>query len=382
MESDVWQACFQDIASLPNTYADSDITNQQGGWRYSTSIPKGRVTGRHGDIHVYDDPVKPADMTKLSLQKAREWIGFTAASRFQDISKRKRILIMQRLHEEDPAGFLTEQGFEVFRFPMRYEPAYAHPRDPRTKEGELLWPEFKPEEAVKKLEEDLGPMGTAAQLQQRPAPEGGAIFRKEWIKFWWKDVAPLPQHQTIVPEAARVELPKKFSRLIQSWDMAFVDTEQSDWVVGQVWGVHEGGLYLLDQVRGRWDAPATAHQVMLLSAKWPRARLKLIEKKANGPAVMSMLKKRLTGMKAVEPDGGKVARANGAAPLFESGNVYLPDPSQCAWTPNLLYELFIFPNGKHDDQVDATSQALNYLDRKQLRGKSLSDRILKEGFRL
>lgn len=105
MESDLWEACFKDVVSLPNTYADGEIHNLQGGWRYSTSIPKGRVTGWHADIHVYDDPVKPADMTKLTLQKAKEWIGFTAASRFQDINKRKRVLIMQRLHEDDPSGF-------------------------------------------------------------------------------------------------------------------------------------------------------------------------------------------------------------------------------------------------------------------------------------
>lgn len=223
-------------------------------------------------------------------------------------------------------------------------------------------------------------MGTAAQLQQRPAPEGGAIFRKEWLRFWWQDTA--PRETVLYPDAPRVELPKKFSRIIQSWDMAFLDMENSDWVVGQVWGVNEGNLYLLDQVRGRWDAPATAHQVMLLSARWPRARIKLIEKKANGPAVMSMLKKRLTGMIAVEPDGGKIARANAAAPLFEAGNVFLPDPAKCAWTQSYLYEMFIFPNGKHDDQVDATSQALNYLDKRKLRGKSLTEKILKEGWRL
>lgn len=121
-------------------------------------------------------------------------------------------------------------------------------------------------------------------------------------------------------------------------------------------------------MRGRWDAPATAKQVLRLSAKWPRARVKLVEKKANGPAVMQMLKKRLTGMRAIDPDGGKVARANAAAPLFEAGNVYLPDPGKCAWTMNLLYELFLFPNGKFDDQVDSTSQALNYLDKKKLLG--------------
>ena len=98
--------------------------------------------------------MKPAEVTKLALQKAKIWMGETAASRFQDISARKRILIMQRLHEDDPSGFLEEQGFEVVRLPMRYEKAYSHPKDPRKEEGELLWPAFKTEEAVKALEHD------------------------------------------------------------------------------------------------------------------------------------------------------------------------------------------------------------------------------------
>ena len=97
---------------------------------------------------------------------------------------------------------------------------------------------------------------------------------------------------------------------------------------------------------------------------------------------MQMLKKRLTGMVAVEPDGGKIARANAAAPLFESGSVYIPDPTRCTWTMSYLYELFLFPNGKFDDQVDATSQALNYLDKKKLLGQSLAKTILEDGWRV
>lgn len=370
MDSELWHGCgLDDHVALPRTSAAGYLVNLQHGWRYSTSIPKGRVTGYHADIHIYDDPVKPAEATKLNLQKAKDWTGTTAASRFRDINKRKRVLIMQRLHEDDPSGFFEEQGFTVFRFPMRFERAYAHPKDPRQEEGELLWPAFKPEEAVAALEKDLGPMASAAQLQQRPAPEGGAIFRKEWLRFWHPPDN-VPQDIQLYPDAPRVPLPKHFRKQIQTWDMSFLDEETSDWVVGQVWGVSElGDAYLLDQVRGRWDAPTTAREMLRLSKKWPRARLKLVEKKANGPAVMSMLKKRLSSMKAIDPDGGKVARANAAAPMFESGSVYLPSPETCSWTPALLYEMFLFPKGKFDDQVDALSQGLNFLDRPRRRAK-------------
>ncbi len=365
MESELWRECFSDICTIPRAYADSFIVNSKQGWRMSTSIPGGKVTGYHADCHIYDDPVKPHEATEVGLAKAKEWIAGTAATRFRGL--RRRVLIMQRLHEDDPSGYLEGQGFEVVRLPMRYERAFSYFKDPRRVEGELLWPDMKSEEEVAALEKDLGPMNTAAQLQQRPTPEGGAIFKKGWLKFWYpNDCA--PPEILLYPDAPRKPVPRRFERVIQSWDCSFQDEDTSDWVVGTVWGVADGDVYLLDMLRERLDAPATARAISKMSKKWPRARLKLVEKKANGPAVVQMLRKRLTGLKAMDPDGGKIARANAAAGMFESGNVYLPDPFHCPWLTSYLHELFTFPVGKYDDQVDSTSQAINFLDRRRARG--------------
>jgi predicted phage terminase large subunit-like protein len=95
-----------------------------------------------------------------------------------------------------------------------------------------------------------------------------------------------------------------------------------------------------------------------LTAKWPRAHTKLIEDKANGSAVIQVLRHELPGMVAVEPSGGKIARASAVSPQIESGNIYLPHPAIAPWIDGFIEECAAFPNGRHDDQVDAMSQAL------------------------
>jgi predicted phage terminase large subunit-like protein len=128
--------------------------------------------------------------------------------------------------------------------------------------------------------------------------------------------------------------------------------------VGQVWGRRAADRYLLDQERSRMDCPSTIQAVKRLSEKWPAAVTKLIEDKANGPAVIAMLKHDLTGLIAVNPEGGKEARAHAVSPQIEAGNVYLPDSAAAPWVEHFIEECAVFPQGVYDDQVDAMTQAL------------------------
>jgi predicted phage terminase large subunit-like protein len=107
--------------------------------------------------------------------------------------------------------------------------------------------------------------------------------------------------------------------------------------------------------------PETVTALKAMTKKWPKANLKLVEDKANGPAVIQSLRHEIAGMVPVVPDGGKVARAQAVSPQVESGNVYLPHPAIAPWVEAFVDELATFPTGKHDDQVDAFSQALNRL---------------------
>lgn len=222
-------------------------------------------------------------------------------------------------------------------------------RDPRELEGEILWPGHIPEATVLELEQDLGDFAPA-QLQQAPVPSTGGTFQKQWLQNYWLPNIPLPT----------------FTTVIQSWDMRFKDSKSSgDWVVGQVWGMHRALFYLLDQVRGRWSFVETCDQMRSLTIKWPKAHTKLVEDKANGPAVCSQLQKDIPGIELIDPEGGKEARAWGVSGYYRSGNVLLPLPSAAPWVAGALdsfeTEHVRFPKGAHDDQVDAASQALTWL---------------------
>jgi predicted phage terminase large subunit-like protein len=145
---------------------------------------------------------------------------------------------------------------------------------------------------------------------------------------------------------------------IQSWDCSFKDLDTSDYVVGQVWG-RVGSMYFLGhQVRARMDCPATVATIRRVSDDWPGSLAKLIEDKANGSAVIQMLSQEIPGIIPVNPLGGKVARAQAVSPLVEAGNVYLPHPEWQPWVNDFIEEFVQFPNGAHDDQVDAMTQAL------------------------
>jgi predicted phage terminase large subunit-like protein len=150
----------------------------------------------------------------------------------------------------------------------------------------------------------------------------------------------------------------KVEEQIQSWDCAFKDLQTSDYVVGQVWGRLRSAFLLLDQVRSRMDCPATVGAVREISARWPGTVAKLIEDKANGSAVIQMLSNEISGILPVNPSGGKIARAAAVSPLIEAGNVYLPHPVYAPWVTDFIEECAAFPNGAHDDQVDAMTQAL------------------------
>ena len=135
-----------------------------------------------------------------------------------------------------------------------------------------------------------------------------------------------------------------------------------------MWGRRRANYYLIDQVRDQMDFPNTLAAVRQLSSRYPMARIKLIEDKANGPAVISTLKKEIAGIIPVNPKGGKVSRAQAITPFIESGNVFLPKHKD--FTYDLIEESASFPNGKHDDMVDAMSQALSRMATKQSAGIS------------
>lgn len=329
--------------------------NDRKGYRLATSTG-GHGTGEHPDRIVVDDPLDAQGAASDAERKTvNDWWDQTMSTRGVTIGAR-RVVIMQRLHEEDLSGHILKGGNVVhICLPMKYEPGRMGTTpigwtDPRTKPGELLAPEQFPEPVVTKLEIALRAYGTAGQLQQRPSPaEGGEVKRK-----WW-------QYYEAVPYP--------MDRVVYSWDATFKDEDTSDYVVGQVWGQKGPHLYLLDQVRDRMDFPTTLSAVQTLRSKWAgkdgllrdpaTTQITLIEDAANGPAIVSSLRNKIPGIIPVKVRAGKLARMRAVSGMIEAGNVFLPQSA--SFTQDLVDEAAAFPVGANDDQVDACSQAIAYL---------------------
>lgn len=190
-----------------------------------------------------------------------------------------------------------------------------------------------------------------ALYQGNPSPPGGTIFNRDWWRRYDQ-----PQW-TIRADGSCWAI--GFDEVAQSWDMTFKDTTDSDWVVGQVWGRRGFDLYLLDQFRDKVAFVGACQAVRDLSARWPQATAKYVEDKANGPAIMSALRRIVPGLIPVEPDGSKVARAQAVSPFAQAGQMWLPAAEIYPWVAGFIKEHADFPRGRHDDQVDGTSQAGN-----------------------
>lgn len=352
--SDWWAARWPGV-TIPTGKAESTSVqyffNDRGGCRYSTTTGAA-VMGQHADGHLIDDPHDVEGVASTAeLEAALAWHRVTMPTRFRDPKRPRRVLVMQRLHERDISAEMIREGATVLCLPMRYEA--RHPfrwaKDPRRVDGELLCPERYDETAVSRLETDrLGPRAAAAQLQQRPAPAEGAILKVEWLAKRW------------------VELPTGGAFAL-SVDAAFKGEVGSDPVSIQCWLTVGVQHYIVDQIVKPLTFTRTVEAILEMLARWPGCRRTLVEDKANGPAILDVLRDKVPGLTPVTPEGGKIARASAVEPLFAAGQVWLPHETDARypdgrrgapWVPAYVHELVTFPAGAHDDQVDATTQYL------------------------
>lgn len=340
--------------------------NDKTGFRLATSV--GGATGERAHIRILDDPHNIDDIdSDLVREGVIDWLRYTWSQRAADPSNPYEVLIMQRLHEKDATGYYLELGgYEHIVIPMEFESDRKCftkiGSDPRTEEGELYFPDRFPAVWVEQEKRNLGPYGTACQFQQNPAPRGGGIFKKKWLKFWkyaGVEVTPILTKDEAgnIVECQVVDLPNDLT-MLSSWDMSFKDTKSSSYVAGQIWGWSWADRYLLDQYREQADFVKTVKAFLDMTVKWPAARAKFIEDKANGPAVISLLRSKISGLIPIEPHGDKVSRAAAVSIDFASGNVYFPHPDIFPWVKPFVERLVLFPNVKEKDEIDSLSQAL------------------------
>lgn len=338
--------------------AEWQLAGYEGGV-YSVGVG-GALTGRPVDLLVIDDPIKDRKQADSEDYRQSVWDWWTDVASTRLAPGAPVVLILTRWHEDDLAGRLlaAEDGhtWQVLRIPAEadHDPAKGE-TDPLGREvGEFLesargrtlaqWAAIKVR---------AGSRTWNALYQGRPSSAEGEILRRNW---WQQYDVPLWSERD---DGARILY--GMDEVLQSWDLTFKDTAGTDFVVGQVWARRGADCYLVDQVRARMDFPTTCTAIRELSARWPQALLKLVEDKANGPAVISSLRHTVAGIVPVEPDGSKEARAAAVAPIVEAGNVLLPAPELAPWVGGFIEEAAGFPTAAHDDQVDATTQALTRL---------------------
>lgn len=380
--------------------------NDRGGFRVAGSIEAG-ITGEGGHLVQVDDPHQlKHDTNPGALAHAIDIFTGTLQSRLNDQDTGAIVVAMQRVAENDlSAHVMQEQGYTVLCLPVEHDPKRAcvtvgsvRPvglpatpddapayrvqefRDPRTAPGELLCPERLSAKAIENFKKPtgLGLKRFNTQFNQQATSMTGTILPREAWKFW-------------------TVLPARFDEQWLSWDMAFKDASDSDHVVGQVWGRVGGSFYLIHQVRDQLSFSGSVAAVENMAKLYDRASAKLIEDKANGPAIINTLKARVSGLIAVNPEGGKVSRAWAVQPYQEAGNIFLPhttesrtltlvkdadgsyvyDPDtdepltvetayDASWVPGLIEEAANFRgiDGQPDDQVDALTQALIYVTKR------------------
>ena len=347
-----WELDFQ-LTGDQNTKTRFD--NTSNGYRLATSVG-GTATGEGGDIIVIDDPhnVKEVE-SAVTRQGVLDWWDGTMQTRLNDFNTGVFIIIMQRVHESDLCGHILKEDpssnpdlrWQHLCFPARYEQGHpnTNDNDPRSEEGELLWPLRMDEDMLNELEKGMGQYQVSGQMQQRPSPKGGGILRASDWQLW-------DYHD----EKGKILWPD-FEYVIHSWDTAFSDKDDADYSARTEWGVfkHQGRTNAM--LLGMWRDRVTYPELRRLSKEAyvkGRPDTVLIEKKASGQSLIQDL--RQMGLPIIEylPERDKVSRAHSGSALLEMGLIWRPDRR---WAEDVVSLCSAFPAGDGADVVDTCTQA-------------------------
>lgn len=341
----------------------------------------GAGTGKRCDSIILDDPQNAQEAhSKAAMEQAIRFQDLVASTRYNDMTQTEMLLVQQRLSDRDStAHSVAQKGWTHLRLPAEYEadePCVTYRKDgsklwedPRRVDGELLFPARLPKSVLDGLKDKMAG-DYYGQYQQRPTPMGGGMFAVENWRFWKSDreqrdhVASRPRGCYDGP-ANFIDLDEVEEQLI-SVDATFRKTKSGSYVAIHVWGKKGARRLLLDRVHARMDFADTVAQLLAVIERWPRARRKLIEGKANGDAIISALTTEygITGVESVNPGTqSKEDRAAAAQPYQKAGNVELPDGAP--WLGEYIGEHSAFPLGRHDDDVDAQAQGLLGFERRR-----------------
>ncbi|WCR58535.1 phage terminase large subunit [Wolbachia endosymbiont of Ctenocephalides felis wCfeJ] len=393
MQSDWYQELFPEVELSKEQNTKYKFQTVQRGYRIATSVG-GTLTGEGGDFIIVDDPLSPAQALSATLRKrATNWFDQTLVTRLNDRKKGVIVLVMHRLHQEDLTEHLLSKPKNIWHhvcLPMISEnneiiysmhnytdvisiPPVApvlrdcgpenlatneytkqlHNKDwapvscagmtpplYSREEGQLLYPLDEGKEEVEMIKAELGSYAFAAQYQQNPIPLSSGIIKTEWLKHYRN-------------------FPDDLLHITQSWDTAVSTNNTSNFSVCTTWTRVSNQFYLLDVYRAKLEYPKLKEQVLLLAARWAPHAI-LIETKASGQQLVQELKVS-SDLPIIEimPHGDKLTRFHQIVPIIESGRVFLPQ--QAVWLNDFECEILMFPEARHDDQVDSTVQYLQWV---------------------
>lgn len=350
IQSDWYQRNFGHRYSLEKQ-TERYLSTDKLGFRVATSVG-GVGTGERVHIVVNDDLIRANDAQSEAMRVQALAHMRAMSTRGVDPETFAQVLIMQRVHEDDPAGWAIEQGgWDQLVLPAEYDPARRCATsigfvDPRTEADALLWPGMFGPQEIKELKTSLGSYEAAAQLQQLPAPLEGGLIKPDAIHF--VDALPVGM------------------RLARGWDLAAtteIENKRADWTAGALLGRDEMGRIFICDMRRFRGTPLEVEQALATCAA-----LDGTDTAVSGPqdpgqagkAQAASFIKQLAGydVEFTPETGSKATRAKAFAAQVEAGNVFM---LRADWNAVLIDEMRMFPNGRHDDQVDAISRAFHCL---------------------
>lgn len=344
MESEWYKRLFPGTILSKKHNQKSKFLTSCNGFRFATSVG-GSATGEGGDILIIDDPHNPTHINSPKLRnKAIEWFEQSFVTRLNNKNTGAIILVMQRLHEHDLAGYLLAKGgWELLQIPaitdedLHYQISgknYFYPA------GELLNIKRDKIEFLRNLEQEIGCKNFSAQFLQRPLPSNIALLALEDMSFY-------------------DSVPAILDYYILSWDTAIKISDSSDYSVCTCWGYSGGQYYLVDMRKEKLTYPELKNQAESYLRKY-KPRYTLIEDKASGQSlVQDLILAGHNGITAIRPRQDKITRFCACVPSIQAGKVLFPKKARLKH--DLLSELLYFPNSRHDDIVDSVSQFINFI---------------------
>lgn len=309
------------------------FTNE-GGFYYSVGIGGG-LTGRGANLLLIDDPHKDRQEAESDVKRQRVWDWYTSTAYTRLEKDAAVVIIMTRWHEDDLVGRLLkgEEDWEYICLP-----AISETETPQRKIGEALWPEKYNIEQLKIIRQTIGIRDWTSLYQQRPVPLEGNIFKIDDWEYYDNPIKPVA--------------------IFQSWDTAFKTGKQNDFSVCTTWAVTQEGYFLLHRYKDKAEFSELKNILIELANEF-KPRAILIEDAASGQSIIQELKRTRLPIFPIRPDKDKISRAISVTSLIRAKKVFLPANKN--WVKDFIESLAYFPNGKHDDDVDSFTQALNWI---------------------